>query len=67
MVRVEDRPSRYGDKIDLKAQVTGANGGPFAIDHVISPLGNPDVVARLDESEVAAIRSGFAKSSGRPR
>jgi hypothetical protein len=50
---------RYGDRLDLRAEVTGANGGPIAIDVLHNLLLQPAVLDRLSDVQVEALRSAI--------
>jgi hypothetical protein len=52
-------PRRYGDKLDVKAEVTGANGAPIAIDVLHNLLLQPAVLGRLSDVQVEALRSAI--------
>jgi hypothetical protein len=51
---------RYGDRLDVKTELTGPNGGPLQLD-IQAVLLSPESLARLDEAEVAVLRSAIAK------
>jgi hypothetical protein len=53
-------PLALRDRLEVKSEITGANGGPIAID-LQAVLLNPANLERLDEAEVAVLRSAIAK------
>lgn len=51
---------RYSDKVDVRQQISGPDGGPVQID-LQAVLLKPELLAGLEESEVLALRSAVAK------
>ena len=49
---------RYGDRLDVKQEITGPGGGPLQLEAVLL---KPELLASLDEAEVLALRSAVAK------
>jgi hypothetical protein len=47
---------RYGDRIEVKNEITGPNGGPLQVDALVSMLLTPANMERLSDTQVAAIR-----------
>jgi hypothetical protein len=54
-------PRRYADKLDLRAEVSGPGGGPIQAHLLLDVLLTPANLDRLEDHEVAAIRSAAAK------
>jgi hypothetical protein len=52
---------RYGDRLDVRQEISGAGGGPLQVDVLVNMLLTPANLERLDDVEVAAIRSAAAK------
>ena len=54
-------PELWGDKLDVKTEVTGANGGAIQVDMLLNVLLTPQNLERLTDIEVESIRSAAAK------
>jgi hypothetical protein len=54
-------PDRYGDRLDAKHEITGPGGGPLQAHVLLDVLLTPANLERLDDCEIAAIRSAAAK------
>jgi hypothetical protein len=54
-------PRRYGEKLDLKAELTGPGGGPIQVEMLLNGLLTPANLERLTDIEVESIRSAAAK------
>jgi hypothetical protein len=52
---------RYGDRLDVKQELSGPGGGPIQVQALVDVLLCPANLERLDDVEVAAIRSAAAK------
>jgi hypothetical protein len=52
---------RYGDRIEVKNEITGPGGGPIVIDVLVNVLLTPANMEKLSDVEVEAIRSAAAK------
>jgi hypothetical protein len=47
-------PRRYGDRVDVRAEVSGANGGPITFAVLLSQaLERPEVIGLFDDEELA--------------
>jgi hypothetical protein len=54
-------PNRYGDRLEAKHEITGPGGGPLQAHVLLDVLLTPANLERLDDIEIAAIRSAAAK------
>jgi hypothetical protein len=52
---------RYGDRLDVRQEITGPGGGPLQAHVLLDVLLTPANLERLDDIEIAAIRSAAAK------
>jgi hypothetical protein len=48
---------RYGDRIDVKQEISGLGGGPIQIQALLGLIENPAVMEKLTELQIEAIRS----------
>jgi hypothetical protein len=53
-------PKRWGDKVEVRQEISGPNGQPIAIDVLHSILLKPEVLERLNETQIEALRSAIS-------
>jgi hypothetical protein len=54
-------PRRYGDRLDVRQEISGPNGGPIQAQVLLDVLLTPANLDRLTDIEVESIRSAAAK------
>jgi hypothetical protein len=52
---------RYGDRLEVKSEISGPNGGPLQVEMLLNVLLTPANLERLSDIEVQSIRSAAAK------
>jgi hypothetical protein len=50
---------RYGDRLDVRQEISGPGGGPIAVDVLTQVLLAPAVLDRLSDAQVEALRSAI--------
>jgi hypothetical protein len=51
---------RYGDRIDVKQELTGPGGGPIQVDVMIAHILSPENIAKLTEAEIEIWQQALA-------
>jgi hypothetical protein len=51
---------RYGDRLDVRQEISGPNGDPIAVDVLHSPLLRPEILERLSDNQVETLQSAVA-------
>lgn len=52
---------RYGDRLEVKSEISGPNGGPLQVEMLLNVLLTPANLERLSDIEVESIRSAAGK------
>jgi hypothetical protein len=52
-------PRRYGDKLEQKVELSGPGGGPIQVEALHALLLQPQVLDRLNDAQVEALRSAI--------
>jgi hypothetical protein len=55
----------YGDRLDVRQEISGPNGDPIVVDVLHSLLPRPEILERLPDNQVEALQSALALLAAR--